>query len=535
MAGQTYNLKTLLTVTDKLSPTLQKIQKGYADVGKRMRMVGRAAGNVTKPLSQTLSLVKPGVLALAGMAGTIVGTVKAFASYADTLAAVSDKTGVAVQNLQRLRYAAAVNGSSAQEMDDALIKLNKTMADAASGNNARAATLFKTLGISLKDANGRVRSASEVMPQLAEAMRLNTNSALRTQMAMDLFGRSGTKLLPLLKQGSAGLKAMSDRAEKLGLIVSDDAVAAGGELNNTMAELGMSMQAASGEISKSLAPVIKDISERLMVWVKENRELIAVKVAEFVRVAAAAFEKFSEILGKIPWGPVIAGLEVVGSAVIAAKVGSMASSLIMLGKAVIAATGPWGILAAAVVAVVAAIVANWDKIVAVTKRMAGEAMTALTAIGDAFLDSIKNAVEGVKSFVNGVPDFFSSIWNGIVETVSDAVKRITGIFPDWLKRLVSGGSDKQSIVVTTKKGAADDASGASGRGGATGQQEQGLVTPNRQAMSLSAAGAVTGSVDVNVRNQATGETQTRKAPLRGQVRVSGNPGEMRPAYDYGGD
>ncbi|HBZ58591.1 MAG TPA: hypothetical protein DEO49_05535 [Sutterella sp.] len=134
-------------------------------------------------------------------------------------------------------------------MDAALIKLNKTMADAAAGNNAKAASLFKTLGISLKDAQGKVRNAADVMPQLAEAMRLNENPALRTQMAMDLFGRSGKKLIPLLKQGSAGLRAMSQRAKDLGIVVSSEAVAAGGELNNTFSELGMAMNAAAGVLS----------------------------------------------------------------------------------------------------------------------------------------------------------------------------------------------------------------------------------------------------------------------------------------------
>lgn len=513
MAGQTYNLKTLLTVTDKLSPTLQKIQKSYAGVAMRMRAVNRAAGNVGKSLAGLRSVFTPLTIAAGALGFSIVGGTKAFAAYADSLAAVSDKTGVATKSLQELRYAAAVNGSSAAEMDAALTKLNKTMADAAAGNNARVASLFKTLGISLKDAKGNVRSVADVMPQLAEAMRLNTNPALRTQMAMDLFGQSGAKLLPLLKQGSAGLQAMSKRAQDLGLVVSDDAVKAGGDLNNTLAELDMAVNATTGEISKSLAPVIKSISESLMVWIKENRELIAVNIAEWVK-------RISEALKAVPWDMVITGLEVIGSAIVAGKIANLASTLFMLGKAVMAATGPWGLLIAAVVAVVAAVVANWDKIVEVTTRMASEAMKVFSAIGAAFMDSVQDAVNAVTGWISGLVNVFSNVWENIKGVCSAAIDKIKGIFPAWLQKVL-GGSGKHDINVNTQ--------------GAPGAQPQPLTQTNQTAMGLSAAGAVTGSVDVNLRNQNTGTTETHKASLRGQVRVSGNPGEMRPAYAYGGD
>lgn len=55
-------------------------------------------------------------------------------------------------------YAAGLTGSSMEEMGNAMAKLEKSAVEAAAGNTKLQA-VFGSLGVSIKDANGHVKSA----------------------------------------------------------------------------------------------------------------------------------------------------------------------------------------------------------------------------------------------------------------------------------------------------------------------------------------------------------------------------------------
>ena len=566
MPGREYNLKTILSCVDRLSPTLTKVQKSYANMGRSMKAMNRAASNVGRELASFgRSVLAPVSMAMGLLGVSVVGSTKAFAQYADKLAAVSDKSGVATDKLQKLRYAASVNGSSADEMDQALVRLNKTMAEVAAGKNKNAAELFHTLGINIKDANGNIRNASEVLPQLAEAFRLNQDPALQTRMAMDLFGKSGANLIPLMKQGAEGLKKFDERAEHLGLTVSDDAVKAGSDMNNTFTELNQSMTVTAGEITKTLAPVVKNIAEIFMVWLKNNREVIATKLSDWIKA-------LGEAISAVNWDAVKTGLEFLAGAALAIKLGNLASSLINLGKAVTAATGPWGLLIMAVVVAVGFITKNWDKICALTERMGKEISAIFEAMGKDLKETVEKCIGWIKSLIpDDLKKFFEDAWNAITGVFSAAVEKITGLFPDWLKNWFSNG--QKEIKVTQEQmphvkapagysngedddfdddnetesddyhetpaatpakpapapAAAPAAQPALAAAAAPAQQgqPQSLVKPNTQAMKMSASGQVSGQVEVVVKNEKGETVEQKKAPLKGGVQVSGNPGTMR--------
>jgi hypothetical protein len=49
-----------------------------------------------------------------------------------------------------------------------------------------------------------------------------TDATTKASLAIDVFGKSGTQLLPLLADGEKGLQALEDRARDLGLTFSQE-------------------------------------------------------------------------------------------------------------------------------------------------------------------------------------------------------------------------------------------------------------------------------------------------------------------------
>ena len=85
---------------------------------------------------------------------------------------------------------------------------------------------FSSLGVKLYDANGKLRSTTDVMNQVADKFATMPDGAMKTAAAVAIFGRSGSEMIPILNQGSAGLAAMTAQGIKLGTVMSTQQVEA---------------------------------------------------------------------------------------------------------------------------------------------------------------------------------------------------------------------------------------------------------------------------------------------------------------------
>ena len=151
-------------------------ESGLARVGEAAVGVGRSFGNLA---SQVATLAGP--LAALGGAASIAGLVemtRKASEFGANLFDVSRKIGISGQALAQYRYAAELAGVASDSLDTGMEKLNRTIGAAAIGKNKEAVTLFGHLGISIRDATGHLRSASDLLPQLADAFAKTTDHLL---------------------------------------------------------------------------------------------------------------------------------------------------------------------------------------------------------------------------------------------------------------------------------------------------------------------------------------------------------------------
>ena len=137
----------------------------------------------------------------------------------------ADAIGISAQRLQELSFAAEQSGASAAQMEDALQRLNLRLGLAAEGGGP-AADAFDRLDIELRDAQGEVRGVSEVFDDAVAAMEGIESQAELSALASQLFGEeAGPRLATLLRQGTAGIDELAQRARDSGAVLDDALVA----------------------------------------------------------------------------------------------------------------------------------------------------------------------------------------------------------------------------------------------------------------------------------------------------------------------
>lgn len=159
--------------------------------------------------------------AAVGLGAAFVGIVGSTAHAADSMGDMADKLGVNAQALQELRVAAELGDVSFESLATGLKFVAKNAAEAAHGST-EAADAFK--GIATHDANGKLKTADELLMSVAKRFETVTQPAEQTRLAMKLFGKSGADLIPLLKRGAAGILEFRKEAQELGVVFGDEAL-----------------------------------------------------------------------------------------------------------------------------------------------------------------------------------------------------------------------------------------------------------------------------------------------------------------------
>ena len=187
-------------------------------------------------------------LSTAAFANWIKGAINA----ADEANKLSQKIGITVKEIGGLQLAFQQGGVDAASMQTALAKLNK--------NIAAGDTAFKTLGVSTKNTDGSLRSTSMVLADVADRFAGTQDGAAKTAMAIDLFGKSGAALIPVLNAGGSSIREFQALAEQLGLTLSSETAAAAEKFNDTLELIGMGSRGIANQVMAELLPTLQTLA-----------------------------------------------------------------------------------------------------------------------------------------------------------------------------------------------------------------------------------------------------------------------------------
>jgi len=241
-----------------------RIDAGNAAVGKFNERWGAAL--------QTTRMVGVGMTAVGGgIVGGLMAMTKQAATYGDEIAKASKKTGMATEDISRLRYAAERSGVGFGGLESALARMARSASEAAGGAEMYSEA-YDRLGVSVTDANGELKGGEQLFREVAEGLKNVDNATERAALAQEIFGRSGAQLLPLLNEGEAGIKKLGDRAEELGMVLSGKAAKDSERFNDALADLKDTGTTIAMTLGQTLMPTIAEIAEKVSEAVGRWRE-----------------------------------------------------------------------------------------------------------------------------------------------------------------------------------------------------------------------------------------------------------------------
>jgi len=250
----------------KIGTDTTQLKSGLDSADKQ---TGGFAQNITKH-SKAIGIA---MLAVgAAIVGVATKSVLSYAKMGDEIAKMAKRTGFSTEALSELRYAAELSGASLAGIEKASRTLAGAILDAGYGLETYVRA-FDQIGLSYENLKGL--SPEDQFLAVMEALAGVEDESTRAAIATDLFGRAGTQLLPMLADGTEGLKEMRQGAHDLNLIFDKEASVAAEKLTDAMTDVKSSITGAGLAIAEALVPAITPLLDKVTEIVK--------KIADFAK------------------------------------------------------------------------------------------------------------------------------------------------------------------------------------------------------------------------------------------------------------
>lgn len=225
-----------------------------------------------------------GLLKLAGVAGATAGVVGGLtyalwrsvqaADRAGQAAYVgAQRFGVTAEEFQKLGYVADESGSNVDTLATSLKFLQKSAYLASKGGKEQTA-VFAGLGIRVKDTHGKLKPTVALFKETADKVAALKDPAAQTALAMKIFGRGASLLIPVLKKGSEGITELMGEAEALGFVLSNEDVEKVHNFHNALHRMESAINGVSLRLGVKLIPIVQRVVESVTQWFITNRQLI---------------------------------------------------------------------------------------------------------------------------------------------------------------------------------------------------------------------------------------------------------------------
>ena len=372
MADKEKDIQVKLTFKDELSAQMSAVGSKIEGALKKVSVASAAA--------------------ITGIAAFAVKTVKDMGSTAEEIDNMSKRTGLAAHQVSALRLAADQTSIPLATMETAMKKLAVNMTNMNDGG-VKSQAVFKDLKLKFSDITKL--SPDKQFFEIGNAIAKIEDPTKRTAVAMQVFGKAGTELIPMFGKGAMSMQDWIDKSEELGVnmdqVMVDRALAA----DQAFDDFDSSMKGLVQTIAVQFLPVVVDIMNKITPvlisigkWIGDNKELVTQ-----IALVAGGVLAFGAVLG-----PVITAVRT-------------------LGVLIAVLTSPIGLVVAAIAALVAGIVYlyNTNETFRNKVNAAWEAVkTGVTTVIDRYL---KPAFEWV---TKTLPESMAKAWDEMSTAVNNS-------------------------------------------------------------------------------------------------------------------
>ena len=255
---------------------------------------------------------------LAGVAAGITAASGAMFAWAnsifntiDPMVQLSRETGVSLESIQELGYAASVNGSSLDAVSASVREMTKRIGEFEQLGTGPAKEVVENLGISFRDANGEIKAADQVMLELTDTM-----AGMSESERMNVLDKLGIdpSMIQLLSSTSEEVEGLRARAQRLGVVTQEQGGAVD-SYNDSLTTLRFGMQGIQNMVAVGFAPMMGDLVDRFVNLLEANQDLIMNGLnwlGEVVASTMGMLERMWPIFAAVAAGFAIAKVAAIG-------------------------------------------------------------------------------------------------------------------------------------------------------------------------------------------------------------------------------
>lgn len=303
----------VMDLVAKISLDSNEYEKGVSDAKSSFSGLGSAIASGGK------TIMKAGVAAftaigtaIGGATTALISNAKETAAYADNIDKMSQKMGFTTDAFQEWDFIMQHSGSSIEAVKGSIVKLDKALE---SDTDA-----WEKLGLSQEQLLSM--SPEQQFEATVAALQNVSSEEEKSALAADIFGKSYQELMPLLNSTNEDVAQMKQQVHDLGGVMSEDAVKAGAQFQDSLQNLKTALNGAKnnlmGEFLPSLSTVMDGLSalfsgdESGIGQIKQGIEDFAAKLNEklptviqtvgsiLTSVISALPQAFEAIAGQLP-------------------------------------------------------------------------------------------------------------------------------------------------------------------------------------------------------------------------------------------
>ena len=229
-------------LTKDLKRSTKITQKSAQDMERAFKIVSTA-------------LLAIGTAAVVGLGALIKSSIDT----ADKMGKMAQSVGLSVESLSGLAFAAELSDINLDELGARLTNLNRRAKEGARGVKSYRQA-FDALGITLTDSQDSLRTTEELLLDIADRFSKMEDGTIKAALATDIFSNAGVKMIPFLNQGREGIKAITEAAERMGLVISTETAAAAENFNDSLTILRGAAKGLAFELTKNLLPALADLT-----------------------------------------------------------------------------------------------------------------------------------------------------------------------------------------------------------------------------------------------------------------------------------
>ena len=373
--GRTIGL--IMALQDKCSPNIKKIADKLGITEKEAKKLNTQIGKLSKDLGGKLKgacvAVGAGLSAVVAGAGVLVNkTMEA----GDRIDKMSQRIGLSRESFQKWDYVLSQSGTDIEKMQVGMKTMSQQMVSSTK-KGSEAEKMFKKLGVSVKDSNGKFKTQEQAFEEVIRAFQKMPDGIEKANMAQKLFGKTGSELRPLLNGVRGNIDELTKKFDELGLGMSDDAVNASVKLKDTIDTIQRAFSAFGNQIGAELMPTIQLLADELINHLPQIKAVltpvleglsntIKFLIEHFDGVIFVATTCLSTFLAFNAINGVIATIQTLQSVIKAVSLAQGVWNALMLAN-------PIGLIATGIgllIGVIALLVKNWDKVTeSVTKAV----------------------------------------------------------------------------------------------------------------------------------------------------------------------